>query len=141
MHFSHWKYLSCRLAAGEEALHRSASAKEAEAVPGMAQDTLQTLLDSLSAAGADAAEARARKILLGLGFKTQQMDAPTSRLSGKLVSCELYILLECTVVWEAELERRSPCTGRRLLAAFSEPHFAMVTATGLAACCLSHKWV
>ena len=49
----------------------------------MAQDTLQRLLDSLSAAGADAAEAHARKILLGLGFKTQQMDAPTSRLSGK----------------------------------------------------------
>ena len=73
----------CRAAAGEEALHRSASAKEAEAAPGLAQDTMQTLLDNLSNAGADAAEGRARKILLGLGFTSGQMDSPVSRLSGQ----------------------------------------------------------
>ena len=140
MYFSHCECSSCRLAAGEEALHKSASAKEAEAVPGMAQDTLQTLLDSLSAAGADAAEARARKILLGLGFKTQQMDAPTSRLSGTLLSCQLHTLLECTVVWLAEPEKRSSCAASAYLLS-RQPHFAMMTATGLAACCLAHETV
>ena len=72
----------CRLAAGEEVLHRSASTKEAEAAPGLAQDMMQTLLDNLSNAGADAAEGRARRILLGLGFASGQMDSPVSRLSG-----------------------------------------------------------
>ena len=41
------------------------------------------LLDNLSNAGADAAEGRARRILLGLGFTTRQMDSPVSRLSGQ----------------------------------------------------------
>ena len=72
-----------RLAAGRDALHKSATAKEAEAAPALAQDALQGLVDNLSAAGADAAEARARKILLGLGFSTRQMGAPVSRLSGE----------------------------------------------------------
>ena len=40
------------------------------------------LLDNLSNAGADAAEGRARRILLGLGFTPRQMDSPVSRLSG-----------------------------------------------------------
>lgn len=75
--------LVCRLAAGREALHRSATAKEVEAAPALAQDALQGLVDSLSAAGADAAEARAQKILLGLGFNTGQMGASVSRLSGE----------------------------------------------------------
>ena len=75
--------LVCRLAAGREALRRSPTAKEAEAAPAPAQDALQGLLDNLSAAGADAAEARARKILLGLGFSTGQMGCPVSQLSGE----------------------------------------------------------
>ena len=74
----------CRLAAGKEALRRGASVKEAEAAPALAQDTLQGLVDALGAAGADAAEARARKILLGLGFSTGQMGSPVSRLSGEV---------------------------------------------------------
>jgi len=44
---------------------------------------LQTLLDNLNIAGADAAEGRARKILLGLGFTSRQMDSPVSKLSGQ----------------------------------------------------------
>ena len=75
--------LGCRLAAGEEALRRGATAKEAGAAPALAQDALQGLADALSAAGADAAEARARKILLGLGFSTGQMGSPVARLSGE----------------------------------------------------------
>lgn len=43
---------------------------------------LQTLQDNLSNAGADAAEGRARRILLGLGFSSKQMDSPVSQLSG-----------------------------------------------------------
>ena len=73
----------CRLAAGEDVLRRSATAKEAEAAPALAQDALQGLVDNLSAAGADTAEARARRILLGLGFSTGQMGSPVSRLSGE----------------------------------------------------------
>jgi ATPase subunit of ABC transporter with duplicated ATPase domains len=99
MDFLSWDYLLHRLAAGEEALHRSASAMEAQAVPRMAQDTFQTLIDSLSAAGADAAQARARKILLGLGFKTQQTDAPTSRLSGK--AGVLCAVIPCCIAWQS----------------------------------------
>ena len=75
--------LGCRLAAGEESLRRGATAKEAEAAPALAQDALQGLVDALSVAGADAAEARARKILLGLGFSTGQMGSSVSRLSGE----------------------------------------------------------
>ena len=74
---------SCRLASGEEALHRSASAKEAEAAPELAQDALQTLLSNLSNAGADAAEGHARRILLGLGFTFRQIESPVSQLSGE----------------------------------------------------------
>ena len=75
--------IACRLAAGKEALHRSASSKEAEAAPDLAQDMLQTLLDNLNIDGADAAEGRAQKILLGLGFPSKQMDSPVSKLSGQ----------------------------------------------------------
>ena len=78
-----WALLDCRLAAGEDAMRKGATAKEAEAAPALAQDALQGLTDALSAAGADAAEARARKILLGLGFSTGQMGSPVSRLSGE----------------------------------------------------------
>ena len=75
--------LGCRLAAGEEALRRGATAREAEAAPALAQDALQGLADALSAAGADTAEVRARKILLGLGFSAGQMGSPVSQLSGE----------------------------------------------------------
>ena len=85
--------LVCRLAAGREALHRSATAKEVEAAPALAQDALQGLVDNLSAAGADAAEARARKILLGLGFTTGQLSAPVSWLSGE--DCHTVAQLLC----------------------------------------------
>ena len=97
--------IACRLAAGEEALHRSASAKEAEAAPDLAQDMLQTLLDNLNIAGADAAEGRARKILLGLGFTSKQMESPVSKLSGQIItpkdSCQPAV--SAAILWKLML--------------------------------------
>ncbi|XP_065830149.1 ATP-binding cassette sub-family F member 1-like [Oscarella lobularis] len=47
-----------------------------------ASDRLQEVYDELEAMGADSAEARARRILAGLGFTADMQDRPTKHLSG-----------------------------------------------------------
>ncbi len=45
-------------------------------------DRLQQVYDELSAMGADAAEAKARRILYGLGFDVEMQTQPTKKFSG-----------------------------------------------------------
>lgn len=71
-----------RCAAAEAAAGRPPTARELAAAPAAARGLLEGLMESLSIADADAAEGRARKILLGLGFATRQIDGPVSLLSG-----------------------------------------------------------
>lgn len=54
-----------------------------EAAPAAAQQLLEGLLENLSIADADAAEAHGRKILRGLGFSQAQQDGPVTLLSGR----------------------------------------------------------
>ncbi|KAL1661330.1 P-loop containing nucleoside triphosphate hydrolase protein [Schizophyllum commune] len=48
----------------------------------IAHAMLEEVKDTLYAMGSDSAEAKARKILLGLGFRADQLDAPFTTLSG-----------------------------------------------------------
>ncbi|KAL1676431.1 P-loop containing nucleoside triphosphate hydrolase protein [Schizophyllum commune] len=48
----------------------------------IAHAMLEEAKDALDAMGSDSAEAKARKILLGLGFRADQLDAPFTTLSG-----------------------------------------------------------
>ncbi|KAL1756909.1 P-loop containing nucleoside triphosphate hydrolase protein [Schizophyllum commune] len=48
----------------------------------IAHAMLEEVKDTLDAMGSDSAEAKARKILLGLGFRAEQLDAPFTTLSG-----------------------------------------------------------
>ena len=67
----------------EAAAERPPSTRETTAAPAVAQGLLETLLENLSIADADAAEGRARKILLGLGFSARQIDGSVLLLSGR----------------------------------------------------------
>ncbi|BDA48302.1 probable ATP-binding cassette sub-family F member 3 [Coccomyxa sp. Obi] len=74
--------LEARCEATEAAAERPPTAREITAAPAVAQGLLETLLENLSIADADAAEGRARKILRGLGFSTRQIDGSVALLSG-----------------------------------------------------------
>lgn len=54
------------------------------AAPRASQELLEDLMQRLALAQADAAEANARKILLGLGFSRDVQDHPMSSLSGRV---------------------------------------------------------
>lgn len=64
-------------------MDRLPSAEEKRVAPQLAQELLEGLLQSLSLAEADAEEARARRILLGLGFSTALQDSKVTQLSGQ----------------------------------------------------------
>ncbi|CAL8465918.1 g5454 [Coccomyxa elongata] len=74
--------LEARCEAIEAAAKRPPTAREITAAPAAAQELLDTLLENLSIADADAAEGRVRKILRGLGFSTRQIDGSVALLSG-----------------------------------------------------------
>ena len=65
---------------GGEADEAARAAAEAAAVA--AATALVAVYDELEAHGSDAAEARARALLSGLGFDAAKQDAPTTQLSG-----------------------------------------------------------
>lgn len=59
-----------------------AATMTAAAAAAAAHEMLTQRYEALAEIDADAAEGRARQILLGLGFSQQKMEAPTAQLSG-----------------------------------------------------------
>ena len=91
-------------------------------------ERLQTVVDQLTAMGADAAESKARRILYGLGFCSAQMQSqPTKQFSGgwrMRISLARALFVEPTLLMLDELSKVLSCARKKSCVVYND-HFSM----------------